>query len=70
MRLAHSATDLRIWAMECFEQANDPRASGDERARLMRMHEGLLALANGEDWLAGRGETGQQGRRRAGRPAL
>ena len=53
MRLSKTAADLRIWALECFEQANDPRASGDERARLMRMHESLLALADTEDWLAG-----------------
>lgn len=54
MHLKYTAVDLRRWAMECYAQANNPRASGEERDRLMRMRTGLLALAEQEDWLAGK----------------
>lgn len=54
MQIPMVSSDLRRWAMQCIEQANDPRSSGEERARLMRMREGLLALADNQDWLNGR----------------
>ena len=40
--------------MQCVDQANDPRASGEEREQLMKMREGLLALADNQDWLNGK----------------
>ena len=49
-----TSADLRHWAMQCYDQASDPRASGDERARLLRMREALLSLADEADWLEGR----------------
>jgi hypothetical protein len=55
---------LRRWAMQCFEQANNSRVSGEERARLMTMRDALLTLADTQDWLSGRGkglsEDGQE----------
>jgi hypothetical protein len=40
---------LRRWAMQCEDQANDPRTSGYKRARFMKMRASLLALADEED---------------------
>ena len=51
---AISSADLRRWAMECYDQAVDPRASGDERDRLLRMRQSLLILAVEQDWLNGK----------------
>lgn len=48
-----SASELRQWADRCLEQANDPRRTGDERDRLMRMRASLLHLAENADWLEG-----------------
>jgi hypothetical protein len=48
------SADLRRWAIACYDQANDARASGEERARLLRMRESLLLLANEQDWLNGK----------------
>ena len=47
-----SAT-LRRWAMQCRAQADDPRASGDDRERLLKMQTALLDLARTQDWLEG-----------------
>ena len=52
-----SSADLRRWAMECYDQAIDPRASGDERDRLFRMRQSLLTLAEEQDWLNGKTKT-------------
>jgi len=54
MYIVHSASDLRRWAMRCFDDANAPLVSGEEREKLLKMREGLLSLAETEDWLAGR----------------
>jgi hypothetical protein len=48
------AATLRRWAMQCADQADNPRASGDERDRLLRMREALLELAKTKDWLDGK----------------
>jgi hypothetical protein len=48
-----SAIDLRRWAAQCAQKAEDVNRSGDERDRLLRMHASLLALAESADWLAG-----------------
>ena len=52
-----SSADLRRWAMECYDQAIDPRVSGDERDRLLRMRQSLLTLAEEQDWLNGKTKT-------------
>lgn len=44
---------LKRWAMQCAAQADDARASGDERERLLRMRTALLELAKTQDWLDG-----------------
>ncbi len=51
---------LRRWAMQCFAQAQDPRASGDERERLLKMRTALLELAETQDWLAGKTQAHQE----------
>ena len=48
-----SATDLRLWAAKCAADAADINCSGDQRARLMKMHDSLLSLADSAEWLAG-----------------
>ena len=49
---ADSAT-LRRWARQCASEADNPRASGDERERLLKMRTALLELADTKDWLDG-----------------
>ena len=51
---AISSADLRRWAMECYDQAVNPRASGEERERLLEMRQSLLTLAEEQDWLNGK----------------
>lgn len=51
----HSSSGLRRWAMQCAAAADDPRASGDERERLLKMRKALLELADAQDWLDGKG---------------
>jgi hypothetical protein len=58
MQIPLMSADLRRWAMQCYDQAHDPRASGDERERLLKMRAGLLALAENQDWLNGSRKTG------------
>jgi hypothetical protein len=57
-----SALDLRRWAAQCEEQANDVRCSGEDRARLMKMRASLLALAESADWLEGGKLNGMAGK--------
>lgn len=52
-----SSADLRRWAMECYDQAINPRASGEERERLLKMRQSLLTLAGEQDWLNGKTKT-------------
>ena len=47
------AAMLRRWAMECAAQADNPRATGAERERLLKMRTALLEMANTRDWLDG-----------------
>jgi hypothetical protein len=54
-----TASGLRRWAMQCAASANDPRASGNERDRLLLMRKALLELADAQDWLDGRAEARQ-----------
>jgi hypothetical protein len=49
-----SAAELRRWAAQCDAQAKDPMIGGDEFERLIKMRDGLLALAESEEWLEGR----------------
>jgi hypothetical protein len=49
-----SAAELRHWAAQCGAQAKDPMISGDEYERLIRMRDGLLAVAESQEWLEGR----------------
>lgn len=56
---------LRRWAMQCAASANDPRASGDERDRLLIMRKALLELAEAQDWLDGKRRDEPRTRRSA-----
>jgi hypothetical protein len=44
---------LRRWAIQAAAQADDPRITGDERERLLKMRSALLELAHTQDWLEG-----------------
>lgn len=48
-----SAAELRRWAAQCDARAKDPLASGDEYERLVKMRDGLLAVAEQQEWLEG-----------------
>ncbi len=48
-----SAAELRRWAAQCDQRAKDPLASGDEYERLVLMRDGLLAVAEQQEWLEG-----------------
>ena len=48
-----SASELRRWAAQCDARAKDPLASGDEYERLVKMRDGLLAVADQQEWLEG-----------------
>lgn len=56
-----SATDLRRWATQCTAQSTETSRSHDDRARLMRMHDSLLSLADNADWLTGAESSAQAG---------
>jgi hypothetical protein len=49
-----SAAELRRWAAQCDARAKDPLASGEEHERLVKMRDGLLAIAGQQEWLEGR----------------
>lgn len=48
-----SVAELRRWASQCDARAKDPLASGDEYERLVKMRNGLLAVAEQQEWLEG-----------------
>ena len=48
-----SAAELRRWAAQCAARAKDPLASGNEYERLVKMRDGLLAVAEQQEWLEG-----------------
>lgn len=49
-----SVCELREWAQKCDAAANNPRISGDERERLLKMKYALLDLAQQQEWLEGK----------------
>ena len=54
MHIPKSGEELRAWASRCRAQANDPRLSGDERDRVLKMSDALIVVANTQDWLDGK----------------
>ena len=54
LHIPKSGEELRAWASRCRAQANEPRLSSDERARLLKMSEALIVVANTQDWLDGK----------------
>ena len=67
------AATLRRWATECAAKADDPKMTPEERERLLKMREALLAVAKTQDWIDGRKtppvqqQQQTQGRRKASR---
>jgi hypothetical protein len=49
-----NAAELRRLANQCESKANAEGCAADERDRLLKMRESLLALAENADWLAGK----------------
>ena len=49
-----SAAELRRWAAQCDSRLKDPMVTGEEYERLARMRDGLLAVADSQDWLDGK----------------
>ena len=49
-----SAAELRCWSEQCDRRSKDPMISGEEHERLAKMRDGLLAVANTQEWLEGR----------------
>ncbi len=49
-----NADELRLWAAHCAEKAAKVVSPRDERERLLKTRDSLLALADNADWLAGR----------------
>jgi hypothetical protein len=49
-----NAAELRRLAIQCESKANAEGCAADERDRLLKMRESLLALAENADWLAGK----------------
>jgi len=49
-----SAAELRCWAEQCGRRSDDPMICGEEHERLAKMRDGLLAVANTQEWLEGR----------------
>lgn len=48
-----SATELRRWAAQCDARARDTLTSGQDYDRLILMRDGLLAVAEQQEWLDG-----------------
>lgn len=48
-----SAAELRRWAAQCDASAKDPLTSGGEYECLVKMRDGLLELADQQEWLDG-----------------
>lgn len=48
-----SAAELRHWAAQCDAWAKDPMISGAEYDRLLKMRDGLLSVAEQQEWLEG-----------------
>jgi hypothetical protein len=49
-----SAAELRYWAEQCDRRSNDLLITGEEHERLAKMRDGLLAIAETQEWLEGR----------------
>jgi hypothetical protein len=49
-----SAAELRRWAAQCEASANDPMISGPDFERLILMRDGLLVVAEQQEWLEGK----------------
>lgn len=49
-----NAVEMRRLAMQCAARAYDSTCQPEERERMLRMRESLLALAVNADWLDGR----------------
>ena len=49
-----SAAELRRWAAQCDRQSQAALITGEVHERLVKMRDGLLAVAETQEWLEGR----------------
>jgi len=49
-----SAAELKRWAAQCDRQSKDALITGEVHERLVKMRDGLLAVAETQEWLEGR----------------
>jgi hypothetical protein len=49
-----SAAELRRWAAQCDRLSKDALITGEIPERLVKMRDGLLAVAETQEWLEGR----------------
>ncbi len=49
-----SAAELRRWAAQCDARLKDPLTTGEELDRLVKMRDGLFAVAETQEWLEGK----------------
>ena len=49
-----SVAELRRWAAQCDRQSKDALISGEVHEHLVKMRDGLLAVAETQEWLGGR----------------
>lgn len=49
-----SAAELRRWAAQCDARLKDPLATGEELDLLVKMRDGLFAVAETQEWLEGK----------------
>lgn len=48
-----TSAELRVWAAQCAERLKDAMISGEEHERLRKMRDGLIAVAEAQEWLDG-----------------
>lgn len=48
-----SAAELRAWAYQCDRQLKEVFITGEQHERLVRMRDGLRAVAETQEWLEG-----------------
>ena len=64
------ATALREWARECADRADDPLVTANNRDRMLKMKDALLALAATQDWLDGQSSSAQAARAPSAQPPV
>ncbi len=53
MNMNLTSAELRRWAARCDMRLKDALISGEEHERLRKLRDGLVAVADAQDWLDG-----------------